>query len=132
VGNLLGRGVAVDGFFPTRPSDHQPIAAWGGTPENHRIVMGSALQRSGTPAVTVWQPTANEDALLEGGDELIQCVTADPTGRFVAAGSRSGRVWLWDRHRRSHLVRRRLPTEVVSSIATSPAAILPSPARTAV
>lgn len=121
VGNLLGPGAAVDGFFPTRPSDHQPIAAWDGTPENHGIVIGSALQRSGTPAVTVWQPTANEDALLEGGDELIQCVTADPTGRFVAAGSRSGRVWLWDRHRRSHLVRRRLSNEVVSSIATSPA-----------
>ncbi len=121
VGNLLGRGAAVDGFFPTRPSDHQPIAAWGGTPENQRIVIGSALQRSGTPAVTVWQPTANEDTLLEGGDELIQCVTADPTGRFVAAGSRSGRVWLWDRDRRSHLVRRRVPNEFVSSIATSTA-----------
>ena len=38
---------------------------------------------------------------------------------LVAAGSRSGRVWLWDRDRTSHLVRRRLPNEFVSSIATS-------------
>ena len=121
VGILLGRGVVVEEFFPIRPSDHQPIAAWCGAPENHCIITGSALQRSGTPAVTLWQPGANEETLLEGGDELIQCVTADPAGSFVAAGSRGGRVWLWDRHRRSHLVRRRLPNELLSSIATSPA-----------
>ena len=123
VGIWLGQGAAVEDsdFFPVRPSDHQPIAAWCGVPDNDCVITGSALQRSGTPAVTLWQPTANEDTLLAGGDELIQCVTADPAGRFVAAGSRSGRVWLWDRHRRSHLVRRRLPNEVVSSVATSPA-----------
>ena len=32
VGILLGRGLVVEEFFPIRPSDHRPIAAWCGAP----------------------------------------------------------------------------------------------------
>jgi hypothetical protein len=119
VGLLLGNGVKEEAFLPTASPDLELTAAWAGPSEDPWIVTGASTSRSGVPAVMLWKGEALSKMLLQGEEEPVSSVAADPSGRFVAAGEIGGRVWLWDRHRRSHLVDRAHPRIAARCIAAS-------------
>ncbi len=118
-GLLLGKGMEEEVFLPMTAPDLGLIAAWAGPADDPWILTGSSVSRSGVPAVMLWQGEAARETLLQGDEEPVSCVAADPSGRFVAAGGMGGRVWLWDRHRRSHLVGEARPGADARCIAAS-------------
>lgn len=121
LGLLLGRGDKAERFVPAGSPDLRLIATWAGRPEDGWILTGSNTGIPGVPAVVVRDIKAARETLLQGEGEPISKVAADPTGRFVAAGQARGRVWLWGRTRRSHLVSAIRPGLTVRCIAASTA-----------
>jgi WD40 repeat protein len=118
-GLLVGRGSDVMAFLPAASPDLGLTAALAG-PSGHRwFVTGSSTRRSGAPAVALWRDDTARETLLQGEDEQLTQVAADLSGRFVAAGEMRGRVWLWDRNRRSHLLSTAFPALTVRCIAAS-------------
>jgi hypothetical protein len=122
-GILLGRGIAVEAFLPAHAHAAElslTADRAGGPADDPVLVVGSGVRRSGTSAVALWQGETFRRSLLAGVEVPVTSIAADPTGRFVAAGEMRGRVWLWDRERRSHLVRPLLPGVQARCIAPSP------------
>jgi WD40 repeat protein len=105
VGLLLGKELKEEVFLPSTSPDLSLIAACASRPNDQWIVTGSTASRSGAPAVMLCQGETVRDVLLQGEEEPVMSVGSDPVGRYVAAGEMGGRVWLWDRSRRSHLIR---------------------------
>jgi WD40 repeat protein len=105
-GLLIGQNDAVATFLPAPRPDLTFSAAFAGPgTDSPMIVVGSAMQRSGYPVLMQWRGEAVRNTLLTGGDLAIAKVTSDPSGRFIAAGDTSGRIWLWDLFRPSHISR---------------------------
>jgi hypothetical protein len=120
VGLLSGIGEKEERFLPASPSDLRLIATWAGSPaDDPCFVTGSEASRSGAHAVTLRCGETVRETLLQGGEEPIASIGADPSGRLVAAGEMGGRIWLWDRDRCSHLVSRARPGTAARCLAAS-------------
>lgn len=91
---------------------------------DEHVVIASASRRSGAARVAVLDvrdgaSAEHAEILLGGEDQLVRSMASDASGRFVAAGEARGPVWLWDRARRSHLVRELQPGMLARCIAAS-------------
>jgi WD40 repeat protein len=119
VGLLVGKGTNVETFLPAAHHDLGMISALAGQPDDPWFLTGSSARRSGAPAVALWKDETVRETLLQGEDEGLTKIAADPSGRFLAAGDMQGRVWLWDRNRRSYLVSEALPGVIANCIVAS-------------
>lgn len=117
-GLMLGRGLEFERFILTGQYGELG-AVWAGPAQDQCLLVSSGSRREGAAAVALWHTEHGHNTLLKGDEELCRAIAADPTGLFVAAGDTSGRTWLWDRTRRSHLVAKALPNIRIRCIAAS-------------
>ncbi len=103
-GLLFGEGAAVGRFMRAGPADIGRFATLAGSAVDADVVVGSRSARSGVPMVALAARSGDERVLLQGDDHPACALAADDSGRFVAAGDAAGRVWIWDRARRSALL----------------------------
>jgi hypothetical protein len=131
-GLLLGEQAEVRTFQPGAVPGASLTPGWFGPQDQRRLIIASATARSAVPTVALTESGRTPEILLQGEDQLVKSIAGDSFGRFVAAGEFLGRVWLWDRSRRSHLVSRYLPGVSAASMAVSsagPAAVVSQDAR---
>jgi len=118
-GLLIGDDTEVLAYWPAQAADLTLTAVVAGPTDDPCLLSGTGARRSGAAAVALWNDETRRDTLLQGEDEQVTQVAADPSGRFAAAGDMQGRLWLWDRNRRTHLLREALPGVVARGIAAS-------------
>ena len=102
-GLLFGVGDAAGDLRRVGPPDLAPLVAWAGTGPQAEVLIGSTSARTGVAMVTLATAGGESSVLLEGEAVPISALAADATGQFIVAGDVRGRVWLWDRARRSAL-----------------------------
>jgi TIR domain len=101
---LFGEGDVVGGFRQVGPPDLAPLATWAGTGPQAEVLIGTRHARAGVGMVSLAGTAGGLSVLLEGEDAPISALAADATGQCIVAGDQLGRVWLWNRTRRSVLV----------------------------
>jgi WD40 repeat protein len=116
-GFLIGEGTNVTAFVPSRWAGK--LTALAGSLEAQLFLVSSSARRTGEPSVAVWSGGAITETLLQGQDEVVVSLSGDPERMLAASGEMMGRVWLWDRKRRSHLVSRLLTSITARTLATS-------------